>query len=115
MKLLLEDFEPLQDMARTLARLDVLCAFAERAERLKLVRPDMSGRECASTSAAAAIPVVEQVQDQPFTPNDIRLDAETRMLIITGPNMGGKSTYMRQTALIILLAHAGSWVPANPP
>ena len=58
-------------------------------------------------------PVVEQVQDEPFTPNDIRLDDETRMLIITGPNMGGKSTYMRQTALIILLAHAGSWVPAT--
>jgi DNA mismatch repair protein MutS len=58
-------------------------------------------------------PVVEQLQNEPFTPNDIRLDEETRMLIITGPNMGGKSTYMRQTALIILLAHAGSWVPAK--
>ncbi len=50
---------------------------------------------------------------QPFTPNDIRLDPERRMLVVTGPNMGGKSTYMRQTALIVLLAHAGSWVPAS--
>jgi DNA mismatch repair protein MutS len=58
-------------------------------------------------------PVVEQVQEKPFTPNDIRLDPERRMLVITGPNMGGKSTYMRQTALIVLLAHAGSWVPAG--
>jgi DNA mismatch repair protein MutS len=58
-------------------------------------------------------PVVEQIQNEPFTPNDIRFDFDTRMLIITGPNMGGKSTYMRQTALIILLAHAGSWVPAR--
>jgi len=112
LKLLLEDFEPLQDMARTLARLDVLCAFAERAERLKLVRPDMSAENVIEIIGGRH-PVVEQVQDQPFTPNDIRLDAETRMLIITGPNMGGKSTYMRQTALIILLAHAGSWVPAT--
>jgi len=112
LKLLLEEFEPLQKMARTLARLDVLCAFAERAERLKLVRPDMSSENVIEISGGRH-PVVEQIQDQPFTPNDIRLDAETRMLIITGPNMGGKSTYMRQTALIILLAHAGSWVPAD--
>ena len=112
LKLLLEEFEPLQNMARTLARLDVLCAFAERAERLKLVRPDMSSENVIEISGGRH-PVVEQIQDQPFTPNDIRLDAETRMLIITGPNMGGKSTYMRQTALIILLAHAGSWVPAD--
>jgi len=112
LKLLLEEFEPLQGMAHTLARLDVLCAFAERAERLKLVRPDMSSENVIEISGGRH-PVVEQIQDQPFTPNDIRLDAETRMLIITGPNMGGKSTYMRQTALIILLAHAGSWVPAD--
>jgi DNA mismatch repair protein MutS len=106
------ELEPLQGMARDMARLDVLCAFAERAERLDLVQPQMSG-ESGFEITGGRHPVVEQVQDQPFTPNDCRMDPDTRMLIITGPNMGGKSTYMRQTALIILLAHAGSWVPAS--
>jgi DNA mismatch repair protein MutS len=109
---LLEHLPPLQDMAGIVSRLDVLCAFAERAERLDLVQPDFSDEDVIEISAGRH-PVVEQVQNQPFTPNDIRLDPDTRMLIITGPNMGGKSTYMRQTALIILLAHAGSWVPAR--
>lgn len=57
-------------------------------------------------------PVVEQVLSTPFVANDTALDDSTRMLVITGPNMGGKSTYMRQTALIVLLAHIGSFVPA---
>jgi DNA mismatch repair protein MutS len=109
---LLDELEPLQSMARRLARLDVLCALAERAERLELVQPELTDREGIDIRGGRH-PVVEQVQDEPFTPNDIRLDQETRMLIITGPNMGGKSTYMRQTALIVLLAHAGSWVPAQ--
>jgi len=109
---LLDELEPLQAMARRLARLDVLCALAERAERLDLVQPELANRDGIQIIGGRH-PVVEQVQDEPFTPNDIRLDSETRMLIITGPNMGGKSTYMRQTALIVLLAHAGSWVPAK--
>ncbi len=109
---LLDEIEPLQDMAARLSRLDVLCAFAERAERLDLVCPDMSGRDGLEITGGRH-PVVEQIQDEPFTPNDIRLDDDRRMLIVTGPNMGGKSTYMRQTALIVLLAHAGSWVPAK--
>jgi DNA mismatch repair protein MutS len=109
---LLGAIEPLQDMAGRVARLDVLCAFAERAERLDLVCPELSGRDGLEIKGGRH-PVVEHIQDEPFTPNDIRLDDETRMLIITGPNMGGKSTYMRQTALIILLAHAGCWVPAR--
>src|SRR5690606_13919980 len=58
-------------------------------------------------------PVVEQCIDAPFVPNDLTLDAKRRMLIITGPNMGGKSTYMRQCALIAILAHMGSYVPAE--
>ena len=109
---LLLELVPLQAMASTISRLDVLCAFAERAEHLNLVQPKMSDAN-AIEIIGGRHPVVEQIQDQPFTPNDIRLDSETRMLIITGPNMGGKSTYMRQTALIVLLAHAGSWVPAT--
>jgi DNA mismatch repair protein MutS len=108
---LLEQLEALQDVAGRLARLDVLCAFAERAERLNLVRPDLTDRDGIEITAGRH-PVVERIQDDPFTPNDMTLDADTRMLIITGPNMGGKSTYMRQAALIVLLAHAGSFVPA---
>jgi DNA mismatch repair protein MutS len=109
---LLSELGPLQAMAARVARLDVLCALAERAERLDLVQPRLSGEDGIEIIGGRH-PVVEQVQDEPFTPNDIRLDHATRMLIITGPNMGGKSTYMRQTALIVLLAHAGSWVPAQ--
>jgi DNA mismatch repair protein MutS len=109
---LLDVLEPLQDMAGRLARLDVLCALAERAERLDLVQPELTDRDGIEILGGRH-PVVQQVQDEPFTPNDTRLDQNTRMLIITGPNMGGKSTYMRQTALIVLLAHAGSWVPAK--
>ncbi len=112
LKALLQELTPLQEMAATVARLDVLCAFAERAERLDLVSPHMSEQQGLEIIGGRHL-VVEQIQDQPFTPNDIRLDLKTRMLIITGPNMGGKSTYMRQTALIILLAHAGSWVPSK--
>jgi len=109
---LLEDLVPLQDFATCVSRLDALCALAERAERLDLAAPELSGEDVIDIRGGRH-PVVEQVQDDPFTPNDIRLDRDTRMLIITGPNMGGKSTYMRQTALIVLLAHAGSWVPAR--
>jgi DNA mismatch repair protein MutS len=89
----------------------VLCAFAERAGCLDLCCPQMNS-ETGIEILGGRHPVIEQVQEEPFTPNDIRLDADRRMLVITGPNMGGKSTYMRQTALIVLLAHAGSWVPA---
>jgi DNA mismatch repair protein MutS len=111
LEILLDQIEPLQEMSARLARLDVLCAFAERAGRLNLVQPEMTSREGLHIKGGRH-PVVEQVQDEPFTPNDTDLDEDTRMLIVTGPNMGGKSTYMRQAALIVLLAHAGSWVPA---
>ncbi len=110
--LLLGELDPLQNLSARLSRLDVLCAFAERAANLDLVKPELTGHDGLDIRGGRH-PVVEQVQKEPFTPNDIRLDEQTRMLIITGPNMGGKSTYMRQTALIILLAHAGCWVPAQ--
>ena len=102
----------LQAMASALARLDVLCAFAERALALQFCRPEMV-EDPGLAIEAGRHPVIEAVQDEPFTPNDMRLDPERRMLVVTGPNMGGKSTYMRQAALIVLLAHAGSWVPAT--
>ena len=109
---LAERHAPLAERAAAMAELDVLAAFAERAERLDLVRP--SFREAPGLEIEAGRhPVVEAVQDEPFIPNDCRLDAERRMLVITGPNMGGKSTYMRQVALIVLMAHAGSFVPAK--
>jgi DNA mismatch repair protein MutS len=98
-------------MADSLARLDVLCAFAERSQVLRFSCPTFSGERGINITAGRH-PVVESLQDQPFTPNDLLLNDERRMAIITGPNMGGKSTYMRQTALIVILAHAGSWVPA---
>ncbi|MGY4877427.1 DNA mismatch repair protein MutS [Vreelandella aquamarina] len=102
----------LQATSRALAELDVLCAFAERADALNWVRPTLQ-EETGIQVHAGRHPVVEQVSETPFVPNDVTLSPEQAMLIITGPNMGGKSTYMRQTALITLLAHCGSFVPAD--
>lgn len=87
----------LQNTSRSLAELDVLCAFAERADALNWVRPQLV-EATGITITAGRHPVVEQVSDKPFVPNDVLLTPEQHMLIITGPNMGGKSTYMRQTA-----------------
>jgi len=101
----------LQVAAAALAELDVLAAFAERASALNLVRPvlgDVPGLEIRQ----GRHPVVESVLDHPFTPNDAVLADARRLLVITGPNMGGKSTFMRQVALIALMAHCGSFVPA---
>jgi DNA mismatch repair protein MutS len=109
---LLRELQPLQSLADSLSRLDVMAAFAERAELQDLCRPEFSNDRGIDIQAGRH-PVVEQLLDQPFTPNDLQLDDDRRMLIITGPNMGGKSTYMRQNALIVLLAYAGSWVPAT--
>ena len=102
----------LQALASALARLDVLAALAERAAALAFCQPELQAAEGLEIRAGRH-PVIEAVQDGPFTPNDIELDPTRRMLVVTGPNMGGKSTYMRQTALIVLMAHAGSWVPAS--
>lgn len=108
---LIEQLAPLQDTAAALAELDVLSNLAERALNLDLNRPRFVEEPCMRI-VQGRHPVVEQVLDTPFVANDLSLDDTTRMLIITGPNMGGKSTYMRQTALIVLLAHIGSFVPA---
>ncbi|SEL33552.1 DNA mismatch repair protein MutS [Halomonas daqiaonensis] len=102
----------LQGTGRALAALDVLCAFAERARALDFVRPALPESPGIDIRGGRH-PVVEQVSETPFVPNDLVLDDARRMLVITGPNMGGKSTYMRQAALIVLLAHTGSFVPAD--
>src|SRR5690606_30056211 len=103
---------PLQDCAAAIAELDVLASLAARAEALDWCRPEITEEDVIAIREGRH-PVVEQVLDSPFIPNDVLFTSERRMLIITGPNMGGKSTYMRQTALITLLAHIGSYVPAK--
>ncbi|AWY43122.1 DNA mismatch repair protein MutS [Pseudomonas putida] len=108
---LIAQLPPLQDTASALAELDVLSNLAERALNLDLNCPRFVSEPCMRITQGRH-PVVEQVLTTPFVANDLNLDDNTRMLVITGPNMGGKSTYMRQTALIVLLAHIGSFVPA---
>ncbi len=102
----------LQTCASALAALDVVATFAERAERLNLNQPQLDDSPGISIQEGRH-PVVEMVNDEPFVPNNLEFSDQRRILIITGPNMGGKSTYMRQIALIVLLAHAGSFVPAT--
>lgn len=102
----------LQACASAVAELDVLANFAERAAQLNWCCPELSD-DAGICIREGRHPVVESVLEQPFVPNDVKLDNKQRMLIITGPNMGGKSTYMRQIALIVLLAHIGSFVPAQ--
>ncbi len=109
---LISHLAPLQDTAAALAELDVLSNMAERALTLDLNCPTFVDEPCMKIDQGRH-PVVEQVLTSPFVANDLSLDDSTRMLIITGPNMGGKSTYMRQTALIVLMAHIGSYVPAD--
>jgi len=102
----------LQDCASAIAELDVITTLAQRALSLDWVAPGFR-QQPGLRIEGGRHPVIEQAQTDPFTPNDITLNDQQRMLIITGPNMGGKSTYMRQTALIALLAHMGSFVPAQ--
>lgn len=111
-EVLITQLGPLQLSASALAELDVLCNLAERALSLDLQRPQFSAEAQLNIQQGRHL-VVEHVLTTPFVANDVALDNDTRMLIITGPNMGGKSTYMRQTALIVLLAHVGSFVPAS--
>lgn len=109
---LLEHLNPIRNTAQAIAELDVLSNFAERANTLNYNCPalvDGAGIQI----EGGRHPVVERTLDNPFVPNDLYMDSRRRMLMVTGPNMGGKSTYMRQVALIVLLAHIGSYVPAQ--
>ena len=102
----------LQQLAQALSELDVLCSFAECAVLYQYCRPLLT-EQIGIQLTQARHPVVERVLKAPFIANPLQLDASRRMLMITGPNMGGKSTYMRQTALIALMAAIGSFVPAE--
>ena len=110
----IDAFTPrLQDTARRLAELDVFACLADVAEDYRYVRPDVTeGHEMKIVNGRH--PVLERAVSEPFVPNDTDLDGESsQMMIITGPNMAGKSTYIRQVALIALMAHMGSFVPAE--
>lgn len=109
---LAKNLADLKQCAQAIARIDVLINFAERASTLNWCRPSF-GSDSVIRYDAGRHPVIEASLDKSFVPNDLHLDHKQKMLLITGPNMGGKSTYMRQTALIVLLAHIGSYVPAS--
>jgi len=105
--------ERIQGVARILGRLDVLSSFAEVGRRNHYVRPRMD-QGVALSIQAGRHPVLELQSSDPFVPNDLECDAKAdQMLLLTGPNMGGKSTYLRQIALIVILAQMGSFVPAD--
>lgn len=109
---LAEELVPLQDCAAALAEIDVLNNLAERAETLRLVQPELVKEPQVNIIQGRHL-VVENLISDPFVANDTQLNHDTQVQIITGPNMGGKSTYMRQVALITLLAYVGSYVPAQ--
>ena len=101
----------LQQTSAAIGELDVLVNFAERAETLDLKCPKLTDKNIIQIDAGRHL-IVEQLNDAPFISNDIRMHQRRRMLTITGPNMGGKSTYMRQIALIVILAYTGCYIPA---
>lgn len=109
---LLNYLSELQSSAHSLAEMDVLASLSERAITLNLCCPTLSDESVLDIVEGRHL-VVEQAQESPFIANSTYLDQQTKMLLITGPNMGGKSTYMRQIALIVLLAYVGSFVPAT--
>lgn len=110
--LLQQHIAPLQICASALAALDVITTFAERANKLNFNVPKLDDQPGINIEDGRH-PVVEQINAEPFVANGVEFSEQRRILIITGPNMGGKSTYMRQIALIVLLAYAGSFVPAT--
>lgn len=107
-----ESLLAIQLCASALAELDVLVTFSERADSLNLTLPTLTEKPGLEIAGGRHL-VVEQVSDIPFVANDVSFNNQRKMLIITGPNMGGKSTYMRQTALITLMLHIGCFVPAK--
>ncbi len=102
----------LQSLAATVSELDALCNLAERAITHNFCKPELT-TDLTIDIKQGRHPVVETIQDTPFEPNNLNLNHKDKMLIITGPNMGGKSTYMRQSAIIVLMASIGSYVPAS--
>jgi DNA mismatch repair protein MutS len=109
---ILPEIAQLQTLSQAIAELDVLANFAERAITLNYIKPVLTEQSGINIDAGRH-PVVEQMTHEAFIANPVVLTQQRKMLIITGPNMGGKSTYMRQTALIVLLAHIGCYVPAD--
>ncbi|MEM8564347.1 MAG: DNA mismatch repair protein MutS, partial [Pseudomonadota bacterium] len=107
-----QQLSALQDSASAVSEVDVICSLAERGDALNLCRPLFCEEPVFEVVDGRHL-VIEQVLDEPFIANSILLNDHRRMLLITGPNMGGKSTYMRQNAIIALLAHIGSYVPAT--
>ncbi len=107
-----EDLPTLQSCSASIAEIDVLATLAERAYSLNFCQPVLKN-EPGINIEGGRHPVVEQVSSEPFVANNLVMNDDRKMLIITGPNMGGKSTYMRQAALIVLLAQIGSFVPAT--
>ncbi len=111
-RLLAPHLRALQISTQALCELDILNNFAERSISLQWCQPQLSTEPC-FTITQGRHPVVEQIHDSPFVANDMQLDNQRRMLLITGPNMGGKSTYMRQAALLTIMAHIGCYIPAQ--
>ena len=103
----------LKKLAGAIATLDCYVSFATVAKENGYCRPEIADRGGPLCISEGRHPVVEALSKERFVPNDTRLDDETHTMVITGPNMAGKSTYMRQTALIVLMAHIGSFVPAK--
>ncbi|MFN3285438.1 MAG: DNA mismatch repair protein MutS, partial [bacterium] len=98
--------------ASAVATLDVLCSFAEASEAYGYARPEVVEEPVLEVEGGRH-PVVERLLEEPFVPNDLRMDSRRRIAVVTGPNFAGKSTYLRQNALLVILAQAGCFVPAR--
>ncbi len=113
---ILESLQPcvpgMQATADAIAKIDVLCNFAILAAELNFSKPQLTDRPGIDITAGRH-PLVESMLPKPFVPNSVTLDPQRRLMLITGPNMGGKSTYMRQCAVIALMAYTGCYVPAQ--